>query len=36
MNDVETTFGGYFRLDSPPPSITTPACFKRTPPRWGR
>ena len=34
--DVETTYGGYFKPSDPPPSKTTPACVKRTPPPWAR
>ena len=34
--DVEQTFGGYFGPGGPPPSETTPACVKHTPPRWAR
>ena len=34
--DVEETYGGYFKPSDPPPSRTTPACVKRTPPRWAR
>jgi YVTN family beta-propeller protein len=34
--EVEHTFGGYFKPTDPPPSETTPACVKRTPPRWAR
>ena len=30
------TFGGYFTAKDPPPSKTTPACVKRTPPPWAR
>jgi branched-chain amino acid transport system substrate-binding protein len=33
---VEPTFGGYFKATDPPPSRTTPACIKRTPPPWAR
>jgi DNA-binding beta-propeller fold protein YncE/ABC-type branched-subunit amino acid transport system substrate-binding protein len=33
---VEHTFGGYFKPGDPPPSTTTPACVKRTPPPWAR
>ena len=33
---VEPTFGGYFKASDPPPSKTTPACVKRTPPPWAR
>jgi branched-chain amino acid transport system substrate-binding protein len=32
--DVEQTFGGYFASGGPPPSETSPACVKRTPPAW--
>lgn len=34
--NVEQTFGGYFKPGDPPPSRTTPACVKRTPPPWAR
>ena len=34
--NVEHTFGGYFTPHDPPPSETTPACVKRTPPPWAR
>jgi branched-chain amino acid transport system substrate-binding protein len=34
--DVEQMFGGYFKPTDPPPSRTTPACVKRTPPPWAR
>jgi branched-chain amino acid transport system substrate-binding protein len=34
--DVEQTFGGYFARGGPPPSETSPACVKRTPPPWAR
>ena len=34
--EVEHTFGGYFKPRDPPPSKTTPACVKRTPPPWAR
>jgi len=33
---VDASFGGYFKPTDPPPSKTTPACVKRTPPRWAR
>jgi branched-chain amino acid transport system substrate-binding protein len=33
---VEHTFGGYFKAGDPPPSETSPACVKRTPPPWAR
>jgi branched-chain amino acid transport system substrate-binding protein len=33
---VEHTFGGYFTAADPPPSETSPACVKRTPPPWAR
>ena len=36
VDDVEPTFGGYFKPTDPPPSLTTPACVKRTPPPWAR
>ncbi len=36
IDSVETTYGGYFRPTDPPPSETTPACVKRTPPPWAR
>jgi branched-chain amino acid transport system substrate-binding protein len=36
IGHVEPTFGGYFKPSDPPPSRTTPACVKRTPPRWAR
>ena len=32
--DVEQTFGGYFTPHSTPPGPDSPACVKRTPPRW--
>ena len=32
---VDASFGGYFKPTDPPPSETTPACVKRTPPRVG-
>jgi len=34
--DVEPSFGGYFSSHEPPPSGSTPACVKRTPPVWAR
>lgn len=34
--NVEQTFGGYFRPGDRPPSETSPACVKRTPPPWAR
>jgi branched-chain amino acid transport system substrate-binding protein len=34
--EVEQTFGGYFKPSDPPPSRTSPACVKRTPPPWAR
>ena len=34
--NVEQTFGGYFKAGEPPPNRTSPACVKRTPPRWAR
>jgi hypothetical protein len=34
--NVEQTFGGYFRPGDQPPSRTSPACVKRTPPPWAR
>jgi YVTN family beta-propeller protein len=34
--NVDASFGGYFKPSDPPPSETTPACVKRTPPRWAR
>jgi branched-chain amino acid transport system substrate-binding protein len=34
--NVEQTFGGYFRPGDAPPSRTSPACVKRTPPPWAR
>jgi branched-chain amino acid transport system substrate-binding protein len=34
--NVEQTFGGYFKAGGPPPNRTSPACTKRTPPRWAR
>jgi branched-chain amino acid transport system substrate-binding protein len=34
--NVEQTFGGYFKATDPPPSETSPACVRRTPPRWAR
>jgi branched-chain amino acid transport system substrate-binding protein len=34
--NVEQTYGGYFKPTDPPPSRTTPACVKRTPPPWAR
>jgi serine/threonine-protein kinase len=33
---VDHTFGGYFMPTDPPPSESTPACVKRTPPPWAR
>jgi YVTN family beta-propeller protein len=33
---VDASFGGYFKPTDPPPSKTTPACVKRTPPPWAR
>jgi branched-chain amino acid transport system substrate-binding protein len=33
---VDASFGGYFKPTDPPPSETTPACVKRTPPPWAR
>ena len=33
---VDQSFGGYFKPSDPPPSETTPACVKRTPPPWAR
>ena len=33
---VDASFGGYFKPTDPPPSETTPACVKRTPPAWAR
>ncbi|HZQ64868.1 MAG TPA: ABC transporter substrate-binding protein [Gaiellaceae bacterium] len=33
---VDASFGGYFKATDPPPSETTPACVKRTPPPWAR
>jgi branched-chain amino acid transport system substrate-binding protein len=33
---VDASFGGYFKATDPPPSKTTPACVKRTPPPWAR
>jgi hypothetical protein len=33
---VDASFGGYFKPTDPPPHETTPACVKRTPPRWAR
>ena len=33
---VDPSFGGYFKPTDPPPSPTTPACVRRTPPPWGR
>jgi branched-chain amino acid transport system substrate-binding protein len=33
---VEPSFGGYFTSHDPPPSESTPACVKRTPPSWAR
>ena len=34
--NVEHTFGGYFKPTDPLPSPTTPACVRRTPPPWAR
>ena len=34
--NVESTFGGYFKPNDPPPSKTTPACHKHNPPPWAR
>jgi len=36
VQDVEQTFGGYFKAADPPPSETSPGCVKRTPPAWAR
>ena len=36
VNDVEQTFGGYFKPGDPPPSRTSPACRKANPPAWAR
>ncbi len=36
IRGVDPTFGGYFKASDPPPSVTTPACVKRTPPPWAR
>jgi YVTN family beta-propeller protein len=36
VQGVEHTFGGYFKTTDPPPSETTPACVKRSPPPWAR
>ncbi len=36
IDGVEHTFDGYFTPDDPPPSKSTPACVKRTPPPWAR
>ena len=36
IHGVDHTFGGYFKPTDPPPSKTTPACVKRTPPPWAR
>jgi hypothetical protein len=36
IDNVEHTFGGYFKPTDPPPSQATPACVKRTPPPWAR
>ncbi len=33
---VERTFGGYFRPEDRPPSKTTPACERGSPPPWAR
>jgi DNA-binding beta-propeller fold protein YncE/ABC-type branched-subunit amino acid transport system substrate-binding protein len=33
---VEHTFGGYFGPGDLPPGRSTPACVRRTPPRWAR
>ena len=33
---VDASFGGYFKATDPPPSESTPACVKRTPPPWAR
>jgi branched-chain amino acid transport system substrate-binding protein len=32
--NVEQTFGGYFSATTPPPTRTTPACHRATPPPW--
>jgi hypothetical protein len=32
--DVDQTFGGLFRTDSPPPGRSTPACVAGLPPPW--
>jgi branched-chain amino acid transport system substrate-binding protein len=34
--EVEQTFGGYFSARTAPPTRTTPACRRTTPPRWAR
>jgi branched-chain amino acid transport system substrate-binding protein len=36
LPNVEQTFGGYFRPGDPPPSTTSPACRRATPPPWAR
>ena len=36
VDGVEHTFGGYFKPTDPPPTRTSPACVKRTPPPWAR
>jgi branched-chain amino acid transport system substrate-binding protein len=34
VRNVEQTFGGYFTSKMPPPTRTTPACKRVTPPPW--
>jgi branched-chain amino acid transport system substrate-binding protein len=36
VSEVEQTFGGYFTPGDPPPSRTSPACRRGTPPAWAR
>jgi hypothetical protein len=36
LPNVEQTFGGYFRAADQPPSTTSPACRRATPPPWAR
>jgi branched-chain amino acid transport system substrate-binding protein len=36
VQDVDQTFGGYFRPGGPPATRTQPACVRRPPPRWAR
>jgi branched-chain amino acid transport system substrate-binding protein len=36
VRNVEQSFGGYFALNSPPATRTTPECRKAKPPPWAR